>query len=37
MYGFVTTGGSWGMLSYDGRTLKVTDNIEVVFDTIAEE
>ena len=34
VYGFVTTGGSWRMLSYDGRTFKVTDKIEVVFDTM---
>ncbi|KAF8423502.1 hypothetical protein BGX38DRAFT_1265941 [Terfezia claveryi] len=35
VYGFVTTGGSWRMLSYDGRTFKVTDKIEVVFDIMA--
>ena len=35
MYGFVTTGDSWRMLSYDGRTFKMTDNTEVVFDTMA--
>lgn len=35
VYGFVTTGGSWRVLSYDGCTFKVTDKIEVVFDTMA--
>ena len=37
VYGFITTGGSWRMLSYDGHTFKMTNNIEVVFDTMAEE
>lgn len=35
VYGFVTTGCSWGMLSYDGSTFKMTHKIEVVFDTMA--
>jgi len=35
VYGFVTTGGSWWMLSYDGRTFQVTHDIAVVFDTMA--
>jgi len=34
VYGFVTTGDSWRMLSYDGERLKVTDKIEVIFDTM---
>ena len=34
VYELVTTGGSWRMLSYDGRVFKVTDKIEVIFDTM---
>ena len=37
VYGFVTTGESWRMLSYDGCTFKVTNQIGAVFDTIARD
>jgi len=37
VYGFVTTGDTWRMLSYDGRVPKMTNRIGVVFDTMARD
>jgi len=34
VYGFVTTGESWRMLSYDGALFQVTEKIEAVFETM---
>ena len=36
VYGFVTTGDSWRMLSYDGGSFMVTDKLHVVFDTMGK-
>ncbi|KAI5799188.1 hypothetical protein DFH27DRAFT_559923 [Peziza echinospora] len=36
VYGFVTTGEFWRMLSYDGA-FEMTNNMEVLFDTMDEE
>lgn len=36
-YGFVTTGDSWRMLSYDGALFQVTDKLHVVFDTMGND
>ncbi|KAI5839540.1 hypothetical protein DFP73DRAFT_208286 [Morchella snyderi] len=36
VYGFVTTGESWRMISYDG-TFQVTNKMDVIFDTMDEE
>ncbi|KAF8427841.1 hypothetical protein EV426DRAFT_699917 [Tirmania nivea] len=32
IYGFVTTGDVWRMLSYDGATFQITDKLFMVFD-----
>ena len=37
VYGFVTTGDSWRMLSYDGALFQVTDKLHVVFDTMGND
>ncbi|KAF8532805.1 hypothetical protein BDD12DRAFT_809643 [Trichophaea hybrida] len=36
VYGFVTTGESWRMISYDG-TFQVTNKIDLVFNTMGDE
>lgn len=36
VYGFVTTGESWRMISYDG-TFQMTNKMDAIFDTIDEE
>ncbi|KAF8534478.1 hypothetical protein BDD12DRAFT_860159 [Trichophaea hybrida] len=36
VYSFVTTGESWRMLSYDGKSFQVTDKIDVMFGTIGK-
>ncbi|KAI5839539.1 hypothetical protein DFP73DRAFT_587459 [Morchella snyderi] len=36
VYGFVTTGESWRMISYDG-TFQMTNKMDVIFDTMDEE
>ena len=37
VYGFVTTGESWRMLSYDGVSFKLTDRMDVIFRAIDRE
>ena len=37
VYGFVTTGESWRMLSYDGVSFQLTDRMDVLFGAIAKE
>ena len=37
LYGFVTTGDSWRMLSYDGALFQVSDKLHVVFDTMGKD
>jgi len=34
VYGFVTTGDTWRMISYDGASFVMTDKFLVVFDTM---
>lgn len=36
VYGFITTGESWRMLSYDGKSFQVTDKIDVLFGTMGK-
>jgi len=36
IYGFITTGDSWRMVSYDG-TFKITEKMELLFDTMDED
>ncbi|KAF8416251.1 hypothetical protein EV426DRAFT_578791 [Tirmania nivea] len=37
IYGFVTTGDVWRMLSYDGATFQVTDRLFMVFDLMRDD
>ena len=37
VYGFITTGDSWRMLSYDGGSFQVTDQFQVVFETMGTD
>jgi len=37
IYGFVTTGDVWRMLSYDGATFQVTDKLFVMFDLMRND
>jgi len=36
VYGFVTTGESWRMLSYDGASFQVTEKMDAVFETMGK-
>ncbi|PUU82936.1 hypothetical protein B9Z19DRAFT_1061476 [Tuber borchii] len=36
VYGFITMGDSWRMISYDGN-FKITEKIELVFDSMADD
>ncbi|KAG0636772.1 hypothetical protein HOY80DRAFT_976006 [Tuber brumale] len=36
VYGFITTGDSWRMVGYDGA-FKITENMEILFDTVGED
>lgn len=36
MYGFVTTGESWRMLRYDGKSFEKTERMDVLFETMGE-
>ncbi|KAF8422928.1 hypothetical protein EV426DRAFT_717859 [Tirmania nivea] len=37
VYGFITTGESWRMLSYDGVSFQLTDRMNVIFGSIGKE
>ncbi|KAF8454351.1 hypothetical protein BGX38DRAFT_1328574 [Terfezia claveryi] len=37
VYGFVTTGDSWRMLSYDGVLFRVTEKLHVMFETMGKD
>jgi len=37
IYGFVTTGGQWRMVKYDGKSFSKTEIMMLVFDTMGEE
>ena len=37
VYGFVTTGEVWQMIEYDGKSFRMTNNINVVFGTMDKE
>lgn len=37
VYGFVTTGERWRMVRYDGRSFELTENMDVLFDTMGED
>lgn len=37
VYGFITTGESWRMLSYDGRSFQMTEKVDVVFEAMGSD
>jgi len=37
IYGFVTTGGQWRMVKYDGKSFSQTEIMMLVFDTMSED
>ncbi|KAF8418383.1 hypothetical protein EV426DRAFT_318548 [Tirmania nivea] len=37
VYGFITTGDNWRMLSYDGVSFRMTENLHVMFETMGKD